>query len=182
VKNLFVILFFSSNIFAQSDSIVFTASDIGVKIYQTESALDTNKTWTVINNIQPKGLPDSSKYGSPISVANIFYRAAATMINGYVYYTPAIYYGLNSVTITNVKKSTSWWTDKLYWTTSNEVNVNYYLIEYASWSSWIKLVAVAAKGSSNYSYTNSRGWFSKKTSYRLTVFYKDNTQGQIVYF
>lgn len=182
MKNFLIILLVSSNVFAQ-DSLGFktVAFDFGVVNYQIQSVADTNKAWTTLSTINPLRQKDSNLYASPIQTINIYYRAVANMIGGNIYYSNAIYYGQNSVIITNTKISTNWWTDKLTWT-AIENNVSYYVIEYSSGSSWVKLVAVVAKGNGSYSYSNSRKWFTKKPNYRLTPYFKDGSAGTIIYF
>src|SRR6185312_11160332 len=151
---LFLILFFSSKVFAQSDSIGFKtiAFEPGVTSYQIQSATDTNKTWSTITTIQPQKNKDSNIYAYPITTANIYYRIKAQMV-GNIYYSPAMFYAPqspNSATISKTKISTSWWTDKLTWTTNNESNVAYYLIEYTSGASWRQLANIISKGDGNY--------------------------------
>jgi hypothetical protein len=187
MRILLIILFYSSNIFAQ-DSLGFktVAYDVGVKNYQVQSAADTTKQWNTIATIQPKALPISNTYTSPISVVNIYYRAAATMINGYVYYTKAILYipsSQNSATIVNAKNSKSWFTDHLTFSVINPMNVQFYLIEKSTnnGKAWAVQTKINPNISNSYSYNVFR-FFQAKPLYRVSSVFTDNTVSNPVNF
>jgi hypothetical protein len=179
---VFIFLFLSSKIFAQSDSLIWkTNNELGVVSYNVQQS-SNQANWINISNVRPLK-KDSNTYSYQVSVPN-YYRISANMANN-IYYTGILYYTpqvQNSVTVSNQKVSTSWWSDKLTWVTTKESNVTYYLIEYSSGTNWVTLTKIVDKGNSSYSYSNSRGWFSKKPNYRITGYFKDGTPSPIVYF
>ncbi|HXU28546.1 MAG TPA: hypothetical protein VN698_15045 [Bacteroidia bacterium] len=181
MRTILILLLFNFKSYGQDYLVFKTNNEVGVVSYNVQQSADKN-TWVNISTIQPLK-KDSNTYTYPLSVADN-YRIAANMKSN-IYYTAILYYAPqspNSVTISKTKISTSWWTDKLTWTTTNENNVAYYLIEYTSGASWKQLVNIVDKGNGNYSYSNSRGWFSKKPNYRLTPIFKDGSSGTIIYF
>lgn len=89
---------------------------------------------------------------------------------------------VNIATITNAVVKTSLWTDKLSWTTSNESNVDTYLIEKSTGAGYSKVINVPDQGNRNYSFSVSRPWFSRKPLYRVTPVFKDGSSGFTVNF
>lgn len=87
-----------------------------------------------------------------------------------------------SATILNALCRTILWTDRLSWTTTSESNVGSYLVSKSTGVAYTKVTGVAAKGNSNYSYTVSRAWFSKKPQYRVQAVFKNGQLGQAVNF
>ena len=182
---LIVILLMSIKSFGQSDSLIFTtvSSDQGVSNYQIETSADSSK-WTSIFTILPFKLKSNGRYSYPLSISNIYYRIFSQMISG-TYATNAMYYvhgGIkDTVTITNLKVKWGSFFDNLSWTTTNETNVNYYLIEYLNRNTWTQVSQVDAKGNSNYA-TQRRNWFGAKTKYRVTAFFVDGKKNTPVNF
>jgi len=155
VRSLFLILFLLSKVFAQSDSVGFktVAYDIGVKNYSIQSAQDTTKAWTTIATIQPTKLKDSNVYASPITVTNLYYRATATMLNGYVYTTSALQYlSTLAVGITNVRLQSFTNYITIYFTSQNESNINYYEIDRSidGGNTLSDVLHISPKGNSDY--------------------------------
>lgn len=184
MRTILIIILLNFKSYGQDSLIFKTNSEIGVVSYAVQQSNNQNN-WVNVSTIQPQK-KDSNIYSYPVTVPD-YYRISANLGIG-IYYTGILYYTpqnvpvKNSVTVSNTKVSTSWWTDKLSWTTKNETNVAYYLIEYTSGASWNKLAAIVAKGNGNYSYSNSRSWFSRKPNYRLTPYFSNGSAGTIVYF
>ena len=181
MKIILIILLFNIKSYGQDSLVWKTNNELGVVSYNVQQS-SNQANWINLSTVNPLK-KNSNTYYYLVSVPN-YYRISANMVNN-IYYTGILYYTppvQNSVTISNQKVSSSFWVDKIQWTTSKEVNVNYYLIEYSSGNSWIKLAAIVAKGSGSYSYSNSRSWFSKKPNYRLTPYFNDGSAGTIVYF
>src|ERR1700690_2222889 len=158
MRSLFVILFFSSKIFAQ-DSLYFktVSYDLGVVNYQIQSSPDTIN-WTNIVQIQPTKNKDSNNYSYPLQTPNMYIRIKANMVQSNAYYTSALFYAQqsqNSATISNAKFSNSWFTDKLSWTVSKTMNVYFYLIEKSvdNGKSWGLQTKINPNVSNSYSYS-----------------------------
>ena len=156
MKNLFLILFFSTKLFAQ-DSLGFKtiSLDIGVNYYEIQSSIDTANTlsWSTITVIQPKRLKDSNVYAVPISTPNIYYRIAAVMTNGYIYYTSAIQYlSTLAVGISNVRLQSFTNYITIYFTSQNESNINYYEIDRSidGGNTLSDVLHISPKGNSDY--------------------------------
>lgn len=161
MKSIFILLLFSTKLFAQ-DSVGFKTvafDNLAVKIYSIETAPDTTKSWTVISTIHPKGLKDSNNYSSPITTANIYYRVTATMLNGYVYNTkPLQYLSTLAVGITNVRLQSFTNYITIYFTSQNESNINYYEIDRSidGGNTLSDVMHISPKGNSDYVETINR--------------------------
>lgn len=181
---LIILLLFPSLVFCQKYANWKTGKETVVKNYELQTSTD-NKTW---QSIQPPFDPlkkDTQWYNYTLPNVTAYYRAKATMTTGAIFYTDVKLKTVsvsNSVTITNAKVSTSWWTDRLTWTVTNGKNVDYYWIQKYSGTSWAQVTKVTDSGNRNYLYTTSRGWFSRKPPYRLTPVFKDGTTGTIINF
>lgn len=157
-----------------------TGNENSISQYEVQKSTDT-LSWSTIATVA-KG---KSVYTYTLTdVQNYYIRIKASGLMNF--YTKSIYMtggSANRADISAPKVVTSWWTDKLTWTTALENNVNFYFIEKSSNGvAWTLVKNVTAKGSSAYSYTSSRGWFSKKPAYRLKAVYKDGSSGAISTF
>jgi hypothetical protein len=176
-----MILFLFNTVKAQTINWT-TGNEAAVSQYLIESTQsDTVAGWKTFATIAP----GKSSYSYAIPDQQLYWRLHATGKQNF--YTKALLYIVgvntqNSVTISSQKVATSWWSDKLTWTTTKEINVSYYLIEYSSGTAWKSFPNIIDKGNSSYSYSNNRGWFSKKPSYRITPYFKNGSTGTILYF
>lgn len=180
---IIVLMLFSINTYSQQTTANWTTvgREVGVVSYSVEKSAD-GKIWQKTSpEIQPKKLKDSNTY-SYVLTETAKYRIAAQMYSN-VYYTDAIYVAIgtaNSATISDADFSKSWffW-DNLSFDVSGANNVQYFLIEKTTngylWSEETKIYF-----GSDYSYSTFR--LGKKPQYRVTVFYKDGTKGEVVIF
>lgn len=157
-----------------------TGNETYVTSYQVMQSADT-VNWISIKTIIPLKLPDSNWYSYILPSGTYYYKIIANTIAG-KFATVSALNALTSVNIMTATIKTHWFTDSLSWITVNEKNVNYYLIEKTTGSTWSVVIKVIAKGNSNYTYVNSRSWFSRKPTYRITPAYINGATGSALTF
>lgn len=180
---LTILIFIGTKAYCQ-DSLAFktVAFEPATMNYTVQSSID-QKTWTNIATIQPKKLPDSNNYSYPIGAIKMYYRVVANMVSSTYTTTPLLYTVGNSVTITNLKFSHSWFYDNLSWVSVNENNLNFYLIERSGnrGVTWSTDTSTVAKGGGSY-LLNSYRLFGKKPLYRISPVFTDGTKGSAINF
>jgi hypothetical protein len=180
---IIVLMLFFINTYSQQTTANWTTvgREVGVVNYTVEKSAD-GKIWQKTSpEILPKKLKDSNTYSYALT-ETAKYRIAAQMYSN-VYYTDAIYVAIgtdNSATITDANYYKSWWFwDNIYFSVINANNVNYFLIEKTTNGTTWEEVTKINYGDS-YSYSVFR--LGKKVTYRVSVFYKDGTKGEVVIF
>lgn len=160
--------------FCQTDTMTWHSSgdENSITKYEVQKATDTGGVWVTVKTFE-KG---KDSYVYLFTRENVFWHILATGKQTFVT-RPMIWLSQNRVSVTSAVKSSS----ALTWSTKDEKNVSYYLIEKTlDNKKYSTTTKISALGDRKYSYKYSKTLFSYK--YRLTVFYKDGSKGVTVNF
>lgn len=162
MKYFLTILFFCSlQAFCQSDTLHFVFSnDDSVSRYDVLYGIDTAKMVVVDH------LPQGSKQYQFQNNTGYFKLIAV----GPGTSSPTVFLSFDVATITNVKLNPT----TLSWTTTNEQNVKWFLIEKSNGRNWTQTTTMVSKGPGNYSYRFARTIV--RYTYRITPVFKDGTK------
>lgn len=173
---LFQIIFLKG--FSQDTAIFTTGNEYAIDHYEIQDSTNGSTSWNLVASIA-KG---KSYYSYVLPTIPAFFRVKAA--GDTTFFTNAIFSNAASagVTITSASWSVKWFTDVLKWTTSAELNVNYFLLEKSvKGAAFTQVAKVNPKGSGNYTYNNSN-FNNASRQYRITTFLKNGTQTMPIIF
>lgn len=159
MKNITTIILLFTTTFsrAQFANWVTKPDELGVVNYIIQSSSDSTAGWKDIATFKPQRLKDTNFYSFPIPLTNIYYRVAADMGKNFYYTSARLAMMPLSVQITNLSIQNN----IFRWTSSNESNILYYIIEQSrDGVNWIQEQIVYPQGDGDYKIT------VKKKNYR----------------
>ena len=151
MKSIFTILFLFtfSKSFSQYTAYWTTGDkEIGVVSYEVQQATDTTKGWHTLATIQPIK-KDTNLYNYGLPDLPYFYRVKANMLKNNKFFTKILQVqsGTLPVNIINISIKNK----VMQWTTENESNISYYVIEETKDGvNYVETIRVQPKGNSTY--------------------------------
>ena len=152
MKSIFTILFLFtfSKSFSQYTAYWSTGNkEIGVVSYEIQQTSDTTKKWNTLATILPIKKDSVNEYNYGLSDLPYYYRVQANMLKNNKFFTKTIKVSSGTLPVNIINISIK--NKVMQWTTQNESNISYYVIEETKDGvNYVETIRVQPKGNSTY--------------------------------